>query len=67
MTVKELKNFLKKCDDENTVKIKVRYFSEKAEDFIDETIEEPEEATYQIFLENQDNDTFMLSITLYKD
>lgn len=67
MTVKELKNFLKKCDDENTVKIKVRYFSGKAEDFIDETIEEPEEAIHQIFLENQDNDIFMLSITLYED
>lgn len=67
MTVKELKNLLKKCDDENMVKIKVKHFSVKAEEIIDETIEEPVEAIQQIFLGNQDNDTFMLSITLYED
>lgn len=67
MTVNELKNLLKKCDDENMVKIKVKHFSVKAEEIIDETIEEPKEATHQIFLENQDNDTFMLNITLYED
>ena len=67
MTVKELKNLLKKCDDEDMVKIKVRYFSNETGEIIDETIEEPEEAIKRIFLNNQDNDTFMLSITLYED
>lgn len=67
MTVKELKNLLKKCEDENTVKIKVSRFSGKEENFIDETIEEPEEALHQMFLGNQDEDAFMLCVTLYED
>ena len=67
MTVKELKNLLKKCDDENIVKVKAKHFSNEAGIIIDETIEEPDEVIQQMFLENQDENAFMLCITLYED
>ena len=67
MTVAELKQLLKKCNDEDLVKINVRKFSDKKQEIIDETYEEPHQATYEIYLENQEQDTFVLSVTLYED
>lgn len=67
MTVKELKNLLKKCNDEDLVKINVRKFSDKKQEIVDETYEEPQQAIFEIYLDNAEQDTFVLSITLYED
>lgn len=67
MTVSELKKLLKKCNDEDLIKIKVRKFSDKKQEIVDETYEEPECATYKVYLDNADQDTFELSVTLYED
>ena len=67
MTVAELKQLLKKCNDEDLVKINVRKFSDRKQEIIDETYEEPQQATYEVYLENQEQDTFVLSVTLYED
>lgn len=67
MTVLELKSLLKKCNDEDLVKIKVKKFSDKKQEIIDETFEEPNIAMYKVYLDNEDQDTFILSVTLYED
>lgn len=67
MTVSELKNLLKKCNDEDLVKIKVRKFSDKKQEIVDETYEEPQIAIYETYLDNEEEDTFILSVTLYED
>lgn len=67
MTVKELKDLLKKCNDEDLVKINVRKFSDKKQEIVDETYEEPQQAKYEIYLDNVEQDTFILSVTLYED
>lgn len=67
MTVAELKQLLKKCNDEDLVKINVRKFSDRKQEIIDETYEEPQQATYEVYLENQEQDAFVLSVTLYED
>ena len=67
MIVKELKNLLKKCNDEDLVKINVRKFSNKEEEIIDETYEEPQLAIYEVYLDNVEQDSFVLSVTLYED
>lgn len=67
MTVLELKNLLKKCNDEDLVKIQVKKFSDKKQEIIDETFEDPNVAMYEVYLDNEGDDTFILSITLYED
>lgn len=67
MIVKELKDLLKKCNDEDLVKINVRKFSNKKEEIVDETYEEPQLAIYEVYLDNVEQDTFVLSVTLYED
>lgn len=67
MTVLELKNLLKKCNDEDLVKIRVRKYSSNQSEIIDETLEEPNIAMYEVYLDNEEEDTFILSITLYED
>lgn len=67
MTVLELKSLLKKCNDEDLIKIQVRKFSDKKQEIVDKTIEEPEKAVYEIFLNNEDDDTLLLCVTLYED
>lgn len=67
MTVSELKNLLKKCNDEDLIKIKVRKFSDKKQEIVDETYEEPHCVIHEIYLENEEQDTFILTVTLYED
>lgn len=67
MTVLELKNLLKKCNDEDQVKIEVRKWSDKQLEIIDETYEDPNQAIYKVYLDNEDQDSFILSVTLYED
>lgn len=67
MTVLELKKLLKKCNDEDLVKIQVRKFSDRKQEIIDETFEDPNIAMYEVYLDNEDEDTFILSVTLYED
>ena len=67
MTVKELKDLLQKCNDEDLVKINVRKFSNKKEEIVDETYEEPQLAIYEVYLDNVEQDSFVLSVTLYED
>lgn len=67
MTVLELKRLLTKCNDEDLVMIKVCKFSDKKQEIADEYYEEPEKAIYEIYLDNQEQDTFILSTTLYED
>lgn len=67
MTVKELQNLLKKCNDEDLVKIEVRKFSDKKQEIVDETYEEPQIVIYKSYLDNAEQDTFILSVTLYED
>lgn len=47
MTVLELKNLLKKCNDEDLVKIRVRKYLTNQSEVIDETFEEPNIAMYE--------------------
>lgn len=67
MIVKELKDLLKKCNDEDLVEINVRKFSNKKEKIVDETYEEPQLAIYEVYLDNVKQDTFVLTVTLYED
>lgn len=67
MTVLELKNLLKKCNDEDQVKIEVRKWSDKQLEIIDETYEDPNQAIYKVYLDNEEQDSFILSVTLYED
>lgn len=67
MTVLELKKLLKKCNDEDLVKIQIRKFSDRKQEIIDETFEDPNIAMYEVYLDNEDEDTFILSVTLYED
>jgi len=67
MTIKELKNLIKKCNDEDLVKINVRKFSYEKEEIVDETYEEPQQANYKVYLDQEEQDTFILSVTLYED
>ena len=67
MTIKDLKNLLKKCNDEDLVKINVRKFSNKKQELVDETYEEPETVIYKVYLDNADQDTFEFVVTLYED
>ena len=67
MIVKELKDLLKKCNDEDLVKINVRKFSNKKEEIVDETYEDPQLALYEVYLDNVEQDSFVLSVTLYED
>lgn len=67
MTILELKKLLKKCNDEDLVKIQVRKFSDKKQEIIDETFEEPNIAIYTVYLDNEDEDAFILSVTLYEN
>lgn len=67
MTVLELKKLLKKSNDKDLVKIQVRKFSDKKKEIIDETLEEPNIAIYTVYLDNEDEDAFILSVTLYED
>ena len=67
MIVKELKDLLKKCNDEDLVKINVRKFSDKKQEIVDETYEEPQQAKYEVYLDQTEQDTFVLTVTLYED
>lgn len=67
MTILELKNLLKKCNDEDLVKIKIRKFSDTKQEIVDEVYEDPQKAIYEIYLDNEDQDTFILLVTLYED
>ncbi len=67
MTIFELKKILKKCNDDDLVKIKIKKFSNKKGEIVDEVYEDPQKAIYELFLDNEDNDTFILSVTLYED
>ena len=67
MTVKELKNILKKCNDEDLVKIQLIRYSMKKESIIDTTYEDPTKAIYEIYIDSTDDDTLLLNTTLYDD
>ena len=67
LTVKELKNILKKCNDEDIVKIEIRKFSTIKEENLDITYEDIYKVDYEIYIDNSSNDGLILCTTLYEE
>lgn len=68
MTVKELKELLKKYDEDSNLKIEVKTFSSKAESIIDTTEEEIQIVKSEICVDGVlDYKCVYLSITIYRD
>lgn len=67
MTLKELKEELKKYNDDSILKIKVKKFSESQVQIVDETTEDLDKITFEHFLDNSDYDYVNLEVTLYEE
>lgn len=67
MTVEELKDILKKCNDEDIVKIEIRKFSTSKEENLDITHEEIYKVDYEIYIDNSSDDSLILCTTLYEE